>query len=42
MELGAHGSSPKAWDSLPGFKKHFQPGMDLEIPLPPPTPSESR
>lgn len=42
MELGAPGSPPKAWDRLPESKKHFQSHMDLRMPLPPPTPSESR
>lgn len=32
MELGAYSSSPKAWDSLPECKKHFQSCMDLKMP----------
>lgn len=30
--LGAHGSSPEAWDSLPEDRQHFQSHTGLKIP----------
>lgn len=42
MEMGAMALPAKAWDRLPESKKPFPSQTDHRMPLPPPTPSESR